>query len=167
MGSGLLVDGDAIVKVQLARRGSGGVEGDLKLKVLLAELSGGVGGLDAQGQDGTAADEERDGRNVDVADEVVGGTAVDACVGVPVVEDVVGEVDADAGRPLLRDGGDDDAGAEKVLQLEGKGGRVVRVVEEHGAHGRRAVSVLAVQSSVDVVQQAVANVNGLLRAAGD
>lgn len=167
MSGGLLVDGDAVVEVQLARRGIRGVEGNLKLKVLLAELGGGVGGLDAQGQDDTAADEERDGRDVDVADEVVGGAAVDARVGVPVVEDVVGEVDADAGRSLLRDGGDDDAGAEEVLQLEGPGGRVARVVEEHGAHGRRAVGVLAVQGSVDVVQQAVANVNGLLRAAGD
>lgn len=139
----------------------------MKLKVLLAELSGGVGGLDAQGQDGTAADEERDGRDVDVADDMVGGTTVNARVSVPVVEDVIREIDADAGAPLLRDGGDDDAGAEEVLQLEGEGGRVVGVVEEHGAHGRRAVGVLAVQGSVDVVQQTVANVNGLLRAAGD
>lgn len=139
----------------------------MKLKVLLAKLGSGVGGLDAQGQDGTAADEERDGRDVDVADEVVGGTTIDARVSVPVVEDVIREIDADAGRSLLRDGGDDDAGAEEVLQLEGEGGRIVRVVEEHGAHSRRAVGVLAVQGSVDVVQQAVANVNGLLRAAGD
>lgn len=166
MGDGLLVDGLAVVEVELSRSRAIGVKRDEKLKVLLAELGGGVCGLDAEGENHTAANEERDGRGVDAGDEVVCSAAGNLGVGVPVVEDVVGEIDADAGGALRSDGGDNQAWAEEVLELQGPGGRVVGVLEEHRGDCWLAIGGVAVHGSIDVVEQAVTDVNGLAGAAG-
>ena len=89
-------------------------------------------------------------------------------MGVPIVKDaVLGEVDVDAGGAFLGDGGDEEAVAVKVLQVEGVRLGVLGVEVKHGVDQGGAVDGLLVQGGVDVVEQAVADVDGLAGALGD
>lgn len=143
------------------------VERDQELKVLPAQLGGGVGRLGAQRDDDAPADEQGDGGDVDVVEGVRTAFAVDDLVRVPVVVVVLGEVHGHAGGPLFRHGGDHDAGAEEILQLERPRGLVLRVVEEDRRDAGGAVCGGALHGRVEVVEQAVADADGLAGGGGD
>lgn len=161
-----MVDRDAVVEVQLAVGGLVLVEGHDELKVVLAELGGGVCGLDAGGEDDARADEQGD-----VGDGLVGEgmglAAVDDLVGVPVVEVVFRQVNIDGVGVFLEDGGDEKTGSVEELEVLGERVGVGGVVVEDGGEGGGAVLVGAVHGGVHVVEEAVADLNGLLGGFGD
>lgn len=93
---------------------------------------------------------DRDIGVVDVRGNVF-AVAPDRLAGAPFVEDVVGQVVAEACAVLLRDRADEDAVAVEELQVDGVGAGVVGVVEEERVQRWRASLVLLVERRVDVV----------------
>lgn len=97
----------------------------------------------------------------------MGLAAVDDLVGVPVVEVVLGQVDVDGVGVFFEDGGDEETGSVEELEVLGEGVGVGGVVVEDGGEGGCAVLVGAVHGRVHVVEEAVADLNGLLGGFGD
>jgi hypothetical protein len=95
-----------------------------------ADFSGGEGAFGAEGDDGAAADVQRDFGEIDVIEGDLGAFAFDDLPGVEGVEAGVGEVDGDAGAVLFGDGRDEDVGAVEELQGVAKDVGVVGVGEE-------------------------------------
>jgi len=157
----LLVQADAIIKIQPALRSAISAQGHQQLEVLLAQLGHSHGRLDASRHDDTATQEERDVGQGLVVNTDRTTVAADTLVRVPVVEDVIGQIDIDTARILLRNRGDEKTRAVEVLELETEGLDVVRVEEEHRVEDGRAVESLAVESGVNVIQQAVTDVDSL------
>jgi hypothetical protein len=71
--------------------------------------------------------------------------------GTPLVEDVVGEVEFDAGAVLFCDRADENAIAVEELQVDGVCVGVVGIVEEERVESRDTGLVLFVDGSIDVV----------------
>lgn len=157
VGGGALADAYAVVDVQGALGGAVAADGDDELERLRAQLRRRRSRLGAQREDDAAAQEERDVGPALARDGDARAAALDAPVRVPVVEGVVGQVDVDARGVLLGHGGDEQARAEEVLQLERRGAPVARVQEDDGVDGRGAVDALPVHGRVQVVEQAVAD----------
>lgn len=166
-GRALLDKADTVIEVQLSLGLSVGTDGDDELEIVLAERGGGHGALDALGDDGAAAVVEGDIGGAQVLDEDALALSLDLGVGVEVVEDVLREVGGDGGGVLLDDGADEDAGAEEVLGLDAEGVGVVGVEVEERADERGAVKGLAVECGVDVVEQAITDVDCLAGSLGD
>lgn len=161
------VEGLAVVEEQLAAGRAVLGEGDEDLEVAGAELLGGVGRGLARGEDDAGADEEGDVGGVDVGESVEGGAAADGLVGVPVVEEVVGQVGIDAGGALGEDRGNKEAGAVEKLVLQGPGLLILGVHVEHGRQHGAAVGGGPGHGGVHVVEQAVADGDGLAGALGN
>ena len=164
-GGGLL-DADAVVEVQLAGGRAVVADGHDELEVLGAQLGSGHSAADALRHDDASAVVELDGFVVDVVDLDGGAIALHLGVREPVVEHVVGEVDRDGSGVLLGNWGDEDGRAEEVLHLEAEGVGVIRVNVEHRVDQGRSIHGLLIQRSVDVVQEAIADVNHLLGCSG-
>ena len=162
-----LRDGVAVVEVQLAARRAVPAHGDEKHKVLRAEAGGRVGARDAHGHDGAAAHVQRDVGEGLVGEGDVGAGAAELGVGPQVEEDVVGEVGGDRGAVFVRDGADEYGRAEEVLQVDAEGVGVGRVEVEERAEQGRAVDRLPPEGGVDVVEELVADTDGLAGRDGD
>ncbi|KAF5121944.1 hypothetical protein E5D57_012416 [Metarhizium anisopliae] len=166
--AGALVEGDAVVEVQLAAGAAARVKGNEQLKGPAAQVGGGEGGAEAGGDDGAAAQEQRDGGGVDGRDGEGAAGAPDRAVRVPVVEEGAGgQVDLRRGGAGLEDGGDQQRRPVEVLVLEGAGGAVARVGVQHGQQGGLAGGRGAPHRRVQVVEEAVADGEGAAGAGGD
>ena len=104
-------------------------------------------------------------RNVREVDRFPG--ADDALVGEEVVESVFGQVDGDVCAVFLGDGADEEGVAEEELEVDGEGVGVGGVLEEEGGEEGNTGFGLAVEVRVDVVEEAVAGVDGVLAGFGD
>jgi hypothetical protein len=166
-GGALLDKANTVIEVQLALGLAVGANSDDELEIVLAERGGGHSALDTLGDDGAAAVVEGDIGGAQVLDEDALALALDLGVGVEVVEDVLGEVGGDGGGVLLDDGADEDAGAEEVLRLDAEGVGVVGVQVEERADEWGAVEGLVVESGVDVIEQAVTDVDRLAGGLGN
>jgi len=85
----------------------------------------------------------------------------DRGAGVPVVEDVVGEVGVDGGCVFLRDGADEDGVTVEELQVDSEGIRVLGVEVEEWLQERFTSLALPIERGVKVVQETVADVDDL------
>lgn len=140
----------------------GSIWRDPEDKVLLAELGGCVCGFGAEREDGATLDVERDGVEAYVGEVDVLAVSLDALAGPVVVEDILGKVDGDGGRVFFEDGGDEDAVTVEELVLDAEGFGVGGVVEEEGVQAGQAGGGLAVEGSVEVVQEPVPDCDGVL-----
>lgn len=166
--AGALVEGDAVVEVQLAAGAAGRVKSDEQLKGPAAQVGGGEGGAEAGGDDGAGAQEERDGGGVDARDGEGAAGAPHRAVRVPVVEEGAGgQVDLHRGGAGLEDRGDQQRRPVEVLVLEGAGGAVARVGVQHGQQGGLAGGRGAPHRRVQVVEEAVADGERAAGAGGD
>ncbi|KAL2278986.1 hypothetical protein FJTKL_14124 [Diaporthe vaccinii] len=157
------VDGGAVAE------GPGG--GELAVGVGELHKGGGAALVQAdavvQRHDHTAAEEQRDVSEVLVSDRGVATGRVDPRARVPVVEDVVGKVDVDAGAALLRYWRHEQGVTVEVLQLQAKRLLVLRVEVEDGVEQRCPVDGLLVQRRIDVIEQPVADIEDLAGGLGD
>ena len=156
-----MLDGIAVIEVELAASLAVTVRRDDEVEGLGADFGGGESAFGAEGDDGAAADVQGDFGEVDVVEGDFGAGAFDDFPGVEGVEAVVGEVDGDAGAVLFGDGRDEDVGAVEELEGVAEDVGVVGVGEEERVDQRGAVDGLLVESGVDVVEQAVADVVGV------
>lgn len=120
------------------------------VEALLAQRGRRVSALDALRVDDAALVVDGDIGVVDVGGDVFAMSA-NRLAGSPFVEDVVGQVVAQARAVLLGHRADEDAVAVEELQVDGVGTRVVGIVEEEGVQRGRAGLVLLVERRVDVV----------------
>lgn len=77
--------------------------------------------------------------------------STDGLSGAPFVENIVGEIVAQARAVLLCDRADEDAITVEELKIDRVGVCVVRVVEEQRIEGRSTSLVLLIDGSVDIV----------------
>ena len=102
-----------------------------------------------------------DGVEANVSDVDPRSCALDLLQCPPVVEGAVGQVDADGCAVLLKHRRDKDVVAVEELVLDDEGVLVLWVVEKQRIKERQTSLSLAVECSVDVVEQAVANIDGI------
>lgn len=127
---------------------------------LLPDLGRRVPALRPHRDDGAAADVQRDLGEADVRQLHLLALAFDDLVRVEVVKAVVGKVDGDARLVLLRHRRDEEGIAEEELQVVAEGVRVVRVEKEEWVQRGRAVDALLLRGRVEVVKEAVPDVEG-------
>jgi hypothetical protein len=161
LGSGGLLDAVAVVEVQFSAGFAVTVGRDNQVERLGADSGGGESALGAKRDDSAATDVEWDFSEIDVVESDLGAFALDDLPSVECVKAVVRKVDGDASAVLFCDGRDEDVGAVEELQSIAEDLRVVRVGEEEWVDQRSAVDSLLVESGVDVVEQAVADVVGV------
>ena len=135
---------------------------DDELEVGLAEQRGRVLAARAERQDGAAHDRDGDRGEVDVR-ELYGAAAPAGRrrEGVEVVEELVGVVHAHACGVRVDDGGDEDGGPEEELRVDREGVVVLREGEPEGTEDGRPVLLRLVERGVEVVDEAVARVEGV------
>jgi hypothetical protein len=156
-----LLDAVAVVEVQFTAGFAVAVGCDDQVEGLSADFSGGESALGAERDDSAAADVEGNLSEIDVIESDLSAFALDDFPSIEIVEAVVGEVDGDAGAVLFCDGRDKDVRAVEELQGVAEDVRVVGVGEEEWVDQRSAIDGLLVESGVDVVEQAVADVVGV------
>lgn len=98
---------------------------------------------------------EADGREIDG-----GAGALDGGLGIPIIEHVIRQVDGHARGVLVDDGTHQHRVAEEELRVDAVGGRVGGVEEPERVEGRGAVDGLRVHGRVDVVEHAIADIDG-------
>lgn len=157
----LLLQADTVIKVKLTLGNEILADRDDELKVLLAKLGGGHGRLGPERNNDATTKVERDISQALVLDGGGLALAVNDVKSVPVIEDIVGKVDINTGRVLLSDGSDEETGTVEVLVLEAKGVGVLGIKVEHGVDHGGTIQGLLVLGSVDVIEQAVADIDGL------
>ena len=105
---------------------------------------------------------ERDIRQADVR-----GLPFHCFVSEEIVEPVIREVDIDGGRVLFKNWADKNAWAEKELELYIVCFCILGVLEEQRLKSGCSVRMLLVEGRVEIVEQTVAKVDGVLRRFGD
>ena len=152
-------DRDAVVEVQRARCGPVERRRHDNLKVSLAQLCRRHCARGTEREDSATLDRDRDGGEVDVV-ELDETAALDVRAGevVEVVESLVGEVRVHARRVLLEHRRDEDGVPKEELGVDPERVRVLgELVPERVQHGR-AVRVRLVERGVNVIEQAVPDV---------
>jgi hypothetical protein len=125
-----LLNGIALVQVQSTLCLALEIRCDDEDKVLLAQFSGCVGRVLAEGQDTAATDVSCDFGKVDVVTGKPVASSADGLVGEVVVEDVIGEVEGDACTVVIYHRTDQDTVTPEELMLDGERGGVFGVDEE-------------------------------------
>lgn len=146
-----------IIQVQTTRRRTVETRRDDQLEALLAQLRGCGRARCPGGDDVPTADVHGDLGDVDVLESDVVAVSAQWGAGLPVVEDVVGEVGLDGAGAFLRDWGDKDGVAVEELEVVGEGVLVLWVEVEEGLKEGFAGLALPVEGCVDVVEESVAS----------
>lgn len=106
-------------------------------------------------------------RGADIGEGDVCALAVESGAGVPVVEDVLGKIGVDRRGVFGGHGADEEGIAVEELQVCREGVFVLGVEVEEGLEEGLAGLRLAVEGCVDVVEELVADCDGLLCGLGD
>lgn len=152
---GLLLERDAVVDIQLARRRAIGSRGDDDVEVGLAQCRRRHRARCAQGKNGAAANVDRDLCEWHVVEGDICTLAFDRSEGLEVVELVLRQVECHGRGVLLDDGRNEDRIAEEELRVDAPRVLVGRVLEPERVPGRRAVERLLMERRVEVVQKAI------------
>jgi len=152
-----LLDTIPIIEIKRAASLPRAVRRNPQHEILLAQLGGRVRRLCAQGEDGAAADVQRDAVERHIREVYPLALPFNLLERPPVVPHPLWQVDANGCAVLLQHGGDEDVVAVEELVLDGEGVLVLGVEEEERVEQGQARGGLAVEGGVDVVEQAVAD----------
>ena len=157
----------SLIQVQRPTRTPLSINRNPQLEVLLPQLRRRVRRLCAQRNDRPTTDMQRNRGESNVRKVDGCALADDPLVGEEVVEDILRKIDRDVRAVLLGNGANEEGVSEEKLEVDRESVGVGGVLEEERGEERHAGLGLAVEVRVDVVEEAVARVDGVLAGFGD
>jgi hypothetical protein len=162
-----LINRDTVVEVQRPTRRPVSRWRNHQLEVLFPQVGRRVCTLDAQWKHNSALYVHRDLCVRDICQADIRRLSFHRLVCEEIVEPVIGEIDVDRSRVFFKNWTDENAWTEEKLELDVVCLRILGVLEEQRLESGCSVRVLFVKGRVEVVEQAIAHVDGVFRCLGD